>query len=165
MPAPVGTGAEAQGSLLSDLLQGSAVGLAIFNSSLALVRCNDKYAELFGYCPEDVLPGTQLENLIRVKLGRRKLSEEVITENVVRAKQSLRSPSPIVFPFVTTQGISLIITRNLLANGTLVETAQLNDNSASESFEFEQSEKRIADMARERMTHALEAMDFVRGVR
>ena len=34
---------------LGDLMEGAEVGLALFDSSLALISCNSCYANLFGY--------------------------------------------------------------------------------------------------------------------
>ena len=56
---------------LTDLMEGAAAGLALFDSSLALISCNSYYANFFSYQPSDVLPGMPLKDLFRQSSHRR----------------------------------------------------------------------------------------------
>ena len=141
----------------ADLMEGAEVGLALFDSSLALISCNSYYANLFGYQPSDVLPGTPLMDLIRLKLGRGDASPDDIEKLIALVTRRLQPGKNYRFKFRTSGGRELGIVRNCLANGTLVETVRELDD-VDDFGSFESSAVQPAEMTRERMMHALDAM-------
>ena len=142
---------------LVELLDGVDVGIALFDSNLELISCNSWYVDLFAYQPDDVVSGTPLKNLIRIMLERVNLSPTEVEKRIDSAVQQLRPGTIQRFKFYTSAECELAITRRCLANGALVETVRsLKDVSHVASFDS--SVERLADMARERMTHALEGM-------
>ncbi len=147
----------AQSGGLPDLIEGAAVGLALFDSNLALVNCNRHYASLFDYQPDDIQPGTPLADLVRVKLERRGASAEDIEKRLGLIARDLKPGRAHTFKFVTSSGRELRITRNCQENGTLVETVcKLHDGDPT--LNFDAGAERFLETARERMTHALEGM-------
>ncbi len=158
--APLATGPSATSNALPDLLEGADVGLALFDRNLVLVSCNFRYAELFGYEPSDVLPGTPLKNLIRIKLERVEADSAEIERTIAVVAQRLNPETVHRFNFRTSAGRDLAITRNCLANGTLVETVRMLDDTgeASDEGNFDGGVEQLADIARKRLTHALEGM-------
>ncbi|MDJ0950858.1 MAG: PAS-domain containing protein [Alphaproteobacteria bacterium] len=142
---------------LVDFLEGADAGLALFSSSWALITCNARYGELFGYQPSDVRPGTPLNDLIRIKLERSDTSPGDIQKRIAHAARCLQPGKVHRFRFRTSSGRELAITRNCLENGTLVETVRELDE-VDGSGSFDSGVEQLAEMARERMTHALEGM-------
>ena len=142
---------------LADLLDGAEVGLALFDSSLALVSCNSLYAELFGYEPSDILPGSPLKDLIRIKLERSGTSPVEIEKRIAVVIRRLQPGKIHRFHFQTSSGRELGISRNRLESGKLIETVRELDDAADPG-RFDSGVEHLADMARERMTHALEGM-------
>ena len=61
------------------LLAGASVGLAMFDSDLRLLACNETYRVLRGHKPEEVVAGVPIEDLIRRVLERLDLSDDQIT--------------------------------------------------------------------------------------
>ena len=49
---------------LDALMLGANLGLALFDSELRLLACNDLYLSLCGYEPSDVTPGVSLKDLM-----------------------------------------------------------------------------------------------------
>ncbi len=142
---------------LTDLMEGAEAGLALFDSSLALISCNSYYANFFSYQPSDVLPGTPLKDLIRLNLERDDTNPDKIEQRIALATRRLQPGTIHRFKFRTSSGRELRITRNCLVNGTMVETVrELEDGDDSRSFDS--GVEQLAEIARERMTHALEGM-------
>ena len=156
--APQAAGPATATDNLPDLLEGADVGLALFDTSLALISCNSCYADLFGYQPSDVLPGTLLNDLIRIKLERKNANPDEIERLISVVKQHLNPGKIHRFNFRTSSGRELAITRNCLANGTLVETVRALDDLGGDGERFGSGVEQLADLARKRMTHALEGM-------
>ena len=142
---------------LADLLDGADAGLAIFDSNLALVRANTCYAQLFDYSPEEVRPGVLLEQLVRIKLERAKLDPETIGSRTALIARQIKPGTRFVFNFQTSRGKKLKISRNCLPDGRLIETVY-NISEDSSVPHLNPDAAQLAEMARERMTHALEGM-------
>ncbi len=141
----------------ADLLEGAKVGLALFDANLSLVQCNTRYATLFGYADEDICPGTSIKDLIRLNLGQQGLSPDRIESRVLLITRQIQPGRTSSFEFQSPSGQQLEITRACLRNGSLVETVR----AASEDQEtaiLNEDAAHLADLARERMTHALEGM-------
>ena len=136
-------------------MEGAHVGLALFDAGLALVQCNTRYRDLFGYRSEDVPPGALLEDLIRLKLGRQLASPHHIEQRVALVRDRLQHGTTHCFNFQTSSGRRLTIARNRLENGSLVETVREETN---ETLGFDSGATQLAEMARERLAHALEGM-------
>ena len=101
---------------LGDLMEGAEVGLALFDSSLALISCNSYYANLFGYQPSDVLPGTPLNDLIRLNLEHSDKSPDKIENRIALETRRLQPGKIHSFKFRTSRGREVKIARNCLAN-------------------------------------------------
>lgn len=139
----------------ADLMEGAQVGLALFDSTLALVHCNSRYTALFGYQPEDVQAGRQLEELVRIKLGRQDATPEQVAKRVALVKEQVQPGTVHSFSFQTSSGRQLVVVRNCLENGRLIETVREADEGDGDGS-FDPGV--LAAMARQRLTHALEAM-------
>lgn len=143
--------------LLTNVMEGAEVGLAIFDSSFALIRYNSNYASLFGYQPSDLQPGTLLQDLICLTHKRVDNNAENIERRIVLVLRRLQARKTHRFKFQTSGGGTLEIVRNVLACGTLVETVHLVEDEGNATT-FEPGVEQFAELARERMTHALEGM-------
>lgn len=142
---------------LAELIEGADVGLALFGSNLELVSCNARYVDLFGYQPDDVRPGTPLVNLIRVMLERDNINPATVDKLITKATQQLRPGKIQRLNFHTSTDCEVAITRHCLASGALVETVRTLED-AGYNPNYDSSVERLADMARKRMTHALDGM-------
>lgn len=142
---------------LEHILAGAAVGLAVFDHSLSLVTCNEKYREYFRYDQDEIQAGASLESLIRIKLNRHCVSPEEVEKRVTIAKERLYPGASQTFHFKTTVGHRLAIVRNCLDNGTLVETVTRVDDTG-DTYGFGYGAVELADMARQRLAQALEGM-------
>ena len=140
---------------VADLMEGAEIGLALFDPNLALVHCNARYRALFDYKPEETRPGTLLEDLVRLKLNRRLTSADQIERHVALVRERVQRSTSRTFRFQTSSGRRLVIVRNCLENGVLVETVRESE-ATGEAGDFHPGQ--LAEMARERLTHALETM-------
>ena len=136
-------------------MEGAHVGLALFDTELALVQCNSRYRDLFGYRSEEVRPGTMLEDLVRLTLSRQLASSEQIEQRVALVRGRLQLDTAHSFSFQTPSGRRLAIVRNRLENGSLVETVREENDKVQG---FDSGATQLAEMARERLAHALEGM-------
>ncbi len=138
-----------------DLLEGAQVGLALFDASFALVACNKEYRDLFQYTDNEAHPGASLESLIRVKLNRQNAAPEYIHKQIAIAKERLYVGATHTFHYKTSLGRNVLVTRRRLDNGSLVETALEADPDING---FRTGATELAELARQRLTHALEGM-------
>ncbi|MDJ0609823.1 MAG: PAS-domain containing protein [Kiloniellales bacterium] len=149
--------AQATGDYLADLVDGADAGLAIFDANLNLIRSNSSYARLFDYSPEEVRPGVPLQELIRIKLERAKIDPETIVSRTALITKQIRPGTRFEFNFRTSRGRTLRISRNCLPSGSLVETVHsISEDKSAPHLNPDAAQ--LAEMARARMTHALECM-------
>ena len=147
----------AAAELLTNVMEGAEVGLAVFDADFALIRSNSSYAKLFGYQPSDLQPGTALQELIRLTHERVDKNAEKIERRIVLVLRRLQARKAHKFKFQTASGGTLEIARNVLPCGTLVETVRMVEDEDNATA-FEPGVEQFAELARERMTHALEGM-------
>ena len=141
----------------TDILDGATVGLALFDASLSLVVCNGRYASLFGYTDEDICPGRSIKDLIRLNLQRNNLSPDRIESRILLIARQIQPGKISSFEFESPSGQQLEVTRTCLRNGSLVETVEVV-NEDHDIVGLNKDAEHLADLARERMTHALEGM-------
>ncbi len=142
---------------LADLVEGADAGLAIFDANLTLITANSRYAELFDYSPQEVRPGVTLKQLVQIKLQRAQLDQETIASRIALAMRQIKPGAKLEFYFQTSRGKRLRISRNCLPNGQLIETVhQFGEEQKVPQIDPDAAQ--LAEMARERMTHALEGM-------
>ena len=139
------------------LLDGAAVGLALFDNTLSLVACNESYQHFFNYTEANVQAGTRLETLIRLKLQRHKQAPDEIEGRITALMERLRPGSTHTLRFQTTTGRDLLIVRNRHEDGTLVETVTPH-HVTEYDMPFGAGAVELADIARRRLAHALEGM-------
>ena len=139
----------------SIVLDGADVGLALFNGALELVSCNEKYRDFFHYTDAETPPGVSLEALIRIKLKRHNRTEKFIDNQVSIALTRLKSGGAHRFSYTTSFGDTLSVVRNRLPNGNMVETVTPD---AAGDANREHGATELAELARRRMTHALDGM-------
>jgi len=141
---------------LEDLLSGAEAGLALFDSNRLLVYANPNYLKLCGYQIEDTRPGTRMEDLVRATLERSGAAEDV-EETVRRGIERLNSAGGYSFRYNAPTGTPIYVHRRMMEDGQIVETvrkAASDDNAGGTGNRLEM----MAEAARLRMSHALEAM-------
>jgi len=139
------------------LLAGASVGLAMFDSDLRLIACNETYRILRGHTAEEVVVGAHFVDLVRRVLERQELSDEQITERMKAVMDRIAPGSHDALRYVAPNAKLVEVHRSCLESGTLVETVRELEPSASVTdlnVQFAQ----IAANARQRMTHALDVM-------
>lgn len=150
--------AETQYSIrqLEDLLSGAEAGLALFDRERLLVYANQNYLKLCGYRIEDTRPGTRLEDLVRSTLERSGESAD-IEETIRRGIERLNTAGGYSFRYTSPTGTPVYVHRRMMDDGQIVETvrrAASDDASGGIGNRLEM----MAETARMRMSHALEAM-------
>ncbi len=140
-------------SELDVLVNDAGVGLAFFDADLRLIFANQRYATLCGYSSEELSKDADLPSLVRLSLERSGEAPETAEEVLRRSMQRLTSHGSHSFSFAASTGDILQISRRRLSDGRVVDTVRLGrEQDASERM------KMVADAARMRMVHALEAM-------
>ena len=142
---------------LEDLLAGAEAGLALFDTERKLVYANPNYRQLCGYTADEVTPGTGLEDLARVSLKRSGEAADIIEETIDRGLQRLSTAGGYSFRYTPPSGIPLYVHRRMMEDGQVVETVR---KAAADEFSAEGDDRleKIAEAARARLSHALEAM-------
>ncbi|MGI9478989.1 MAG: PAS-domain containing protein [Hyphomicrobiaceae bacterium] len=143
---------------LAYLMAGADVGLALFDSDLRLLVCNQLYRELCGYEDKDVSPGVPLAQLIRISLGRHEMPAAEVDRLVQKSLSRLEPGKSYSFSYKATTARNLVIGRRRLASGSVVETVRENASDKPEPVDLNAQFSQIADAARERMMHALDVM-------
>ena len=115
------------------------------------------YLKLCGYRVEDTRPGTRLEDLARASLERSGETGDDIEETIRRGVQRLKSAGGYSFRYDAPSGIAIYVHRRMMDDGQIVETvrkaaAEETANGIGDRLEM------MAEAARTRMSHALEAM-------
>lgn len=153
------SGTETQYSIrqLEDLLSGAEAGLALFDGNRRLVYANPSYLTLCGYRVEDTRPGTKLEDLARASLKRSGEPSNDIEETIRRGIQRLNTAGGYSFRFNAPSGIQIYVHRRMMDDGQIVETVRKAATEESASGIGDRLEM-MAEAARMRMSHALEAM-------
>lgn len=138
------------------VLSGADVGLALFDSELRLLACNELYRSLCGYRAEDTQPGTNLTDLIRQSLSANAdtANVELAVEKIV---ERLRIGSSYSFTHTARNGRRIEVNRRRLESGAVVETVR-ETKSADVGNDLNSQFAHIAQAARERMMHALDVM-------
>lgn len=142
---------------LTAILTGADVGLALFDSDLRILACNRLYNDLCGYRAEETAAGTALPDLMRLSPGRSGLSDNRIDEQIATALGHLKPGSSYSFRYTSPSARTVEVRRRCLASGTMVETVR-ELMPASTGIDLSTQMEQIAEAARMRMMHALEAM-------
>jgi signal transduction histidine kinase len=152
-------GTEAQYSVrqLEDLLSGAESGLALFDRNRRLVYANPSYLTLCGYRVEDTRPGTKLEDLARESLKRSSEPTADIEETIRRGIQRLSTAGGYSFRFNAPSGMQIYVHRRMMDDGQIVETVRKAAAEEATGGIGDRLEM-MAEAARMRMSHALEAM-------
>jgi PAS domain S-box-containing protein len=145
------------GNELADIFAGADVGLALFDSSLALLACNSLYRTLCGYLESEAVTGRSLEDLMRITFHRLNVPEAEIKSKIEKIVTSLDRGSAYTFRYNAPSGSVVEIRRRRLPNGTVVETARQTENPVS-SIDLNSQYELIAEKSRARLMHALDVM-------
>lgn len=159
MAGGVAPGTETQYSVrqLEDLLSGAEAGLALFDSKHHLVYANPNYLKLCGYDVADTRPGTRLEDLARSSLERSGEAAANIEDTIRRGMQRLESAGGYSFRYNAPSGMPIYVHRRMMDDGQIVETVRKAADEEARGGVGDRLEM-MAEAARLRMSHALEAM-------
>ncbi len=144
-------------SEIADLFAGADVGLALFDSNLSLLACNDLYRTLCGYLSSDLPTGVQLQKLMQITFSRLNVPTEDIEEKISKIIDRLEPGTAYTFRYTAPSGSMVEIRRRRLPNGTAVETARQIDAPAS-GLDLNTQYEMIAEQSRSRLMHALDVM-------
>lgn len=148
----------AQRDDLMSVMAGANVGLALFDSNLNLMVCNQLYRTYCGYTDEDLKPGATLESLIRTSLSRNHHSPEEIEQVVRKSIARLAPGETYSFSYTSLNSRQLTVGRHKLQSGSVVETIREVSTEANLPVDLNSQFSQIASAARERMMHALDVM-------
>jgi signal transduction histidine kinase len=144
-------------SEINDLFAGADVGLALFDSQLRLLACNDLYKSLCGYQTADMPTGIQLQKLMQITFQRLNVPQEDVAEKIEKIIDRLQPGTAYSFRYTAPSGSMVEIRRRRLPNGTAVETARQIDGPSS-SIDLNSQYEMIAEQSRSRLMHALDVM-------
>ena len=144
-------------SEIADLFAGADVGLALFDSQLRLLACNDLYKTLCGYLSSDMPTGTQLQRLMQITFQRLNVAAGDIDEKISKIIERLQPGTAYTFRYTAPSGSMVEVRRRRLPNGTAVETARQIDGPAS-GMDLNTQYEMIAEQSRSRLMHALDVM-------
>jgi signal transduction histidine kinase len=142
---------------IDDLFAGADVGLALFDSELRLLACNDLYRTLCGYLNTDTQTGVSIQQLIRLTYTRLNVAAEDINDKVDKIINRLTPGTSYTFRYTSPSGSTVEIRRRRLPNGTAVETARQIDTPISD-IDLNTQYEMIAEQSRSRLMHALDVM-------
>jgi signal transduction histidine kinase len=156
-PEPFPTHMQRDNTEIADLFAGADVGLALFDSQLSLLACNDLYKTLCGYLSTELKTGAQLQQLMRLTFQRLNVPAEDIDEKIEKIISRLEPGTAYSFRYTAPSGSIVEIRRRRLPNGTAVETAREIDGPAS-TMDLNTQYEMIAEQSRSRLMHALDVM-------
>jgi signal transduction histidine kinase len=142
---------------IADLFAGADVGLALFDSNLCLLACNDLYKTLCGYLNSDISTGVKLQQLMQITFRRLNVSAAEIDDKIEKIIDRLDPGTAYTFRYTAPSGSMVEIRRRRLPNGTAVETAREIDAPAS-GLDLNTQYEMIAEQSRSRLMHALDVM-------
>ena len=142
---------------IADLFAGADVGLALFDSNLSLMACNELYRTLCGYLSSDTPAGTKLQQLIHTTYRRLNTPANEIDDKIAKIIDRLQPGTAYTFRYTAPSGSTVEIRRRRLPNGTAVETARQIDGPAS-GLDLNSQYEMIAEQSRSRLMHALDVM-------
>ena len=151
------TASHRESSEIADLFAGADVGLALFDSQLRLLACNDLYRTLCGYLSSDLKSGVALQELMGTTFKRLNVAAEEIADRVEKIISRLAPGTAYTFRYTAPSGNIVEIRRRRLPNGTVVETARQMDSPASD-MDLNTQYEMIAEQSRSRLMHALDVM-------
>jgi signal transduction histidine kinase len=151
------SGGQRDSSEIADLFAGADVGLALFDSQLRLLACNDLYKTLCGYLSSDMPTGTQLQKLMQITFQRLNVPVSEVDEKIGKIIDRLQPGTAYTFRYTAPSGSMVEIRRRRLPNGTAVETARQIDGPAS-GIDLNTQYEMIAEQSRSRLMHALDVM-------
>jgi diguanylate cyclase (GGDEF)-like protein len=129
-----------QNMQLDAALNNIVQGLAMFDAEHRLVLCNRRYAEIYGLGPDEVRPGTTLQEIIEHRISKG-LQSEMSPEEIIDSMLGRRSDTHFgEFYSHLSDGRCVAITVQPMANGGTVTTHQ-------DITEQRRSEAKIAHMA------------------
>jgi PAS domain-containing protein len=142
---------------IADLFAGADVGLALFDSQLCLLACNDLYRTLCGYISSDLPTGIRLQQLMKITFSRLNVATDEIDEKISKIIDRLEPGTAYTFRYTAPSGSIVEIRRRRLPNGSAVETAREIDAPAS-GIDLNTQYEMIAEQSRSRLMHALDVM-------
>jgi signal transduction histidine kinase len=142
---------------LADIFAGADVGLALFDSDLSLLACNQLYRSLCGYLDTEVVTGQPMRELMRLTFKRQNVSEEEAERRIDRIIDGLTPGTAYSFRYASPSSQVVEVRRRRLPNGTVVETVRELEAEAP-GLDLNTQFAMIAETARSRMMHALDVM-------
>ncbi len=142
---------------INDLFAGADVGLALFDSQLRLLACNELYKSLCGYHTSDLPTGIQLQKLIEITFQRLNVPSDDVAEKIEKIINRLQPGIAYSFRYTAPSGSMVEIRRRRLPNGTAVETARQIDGPSA-GIDLNTQYEMIAEQSRSRLMHALDVM-------
>ncbi|MEP1206854.1 MAG: PAS-domain containing protein [Rhizobiaceae bacterium] len=141
----------------SEVMDAADVGLAVFSPDLILLQANQRYYELCGYSPDEIVPGISLRELIKFSLEKQNMGVKEIEETISTTLKRLRGSQSHQFRFEVGDGGYISITRRRTPQGKMLETIQELAGVESTQSGSDQLGK-LAELARMRLAFALEGM-------
>jgi signal transduction histidine kinase len=143
---------------LASLFAGADVGLALFDSNLALLACNSLYRSLCGYQDSEAATGKNLRELMTITFRRQNVPDAEIQQRIDRIVTTLDPGSAYSFRYAAPSGRVVEVRRRRLPNGTVVETVKQIEASAAQGPDMNSQYEMIAERSRARLMHALDVM-------
>jgi signal transduction histidine kinase len=137
------------------LLQGADAGLAVFDGQYKLIACNELYRKLFAYDARETAAGVSIRDLIATSMRRINASPASIEVAIASAIERLRQGQSYSFRYATSNGRTVEVTRRVMPNGTVIETAREIAGTVSG---VDNQIAHMADTARTMMLHALDVI-------
>jgi signal transduction histidine kinase len=144
-------------SVVDDIFGGIELGLAVFDREFKLIRANDKYCSMCGYSRTQAAAGTSLQALMRLSLKSQNYDDAQLETAIQSTVERLKAGGTHKFRFQTAGGKYISVTRHRNSDENMVETVQ-EVTGVDTHLEGLDRLKTIAETARSRMAHALDAM-------
>ena len=145
------------GSELDNIFAGADVGLALFDSNLALLACNPLYRSLCGYLTTEAATGRTLMELMETTFRRQNVPADEIASRIDRIVKGLTPGASYTFRYASPSAQVVEVRRRRLPNGSVVETVRQVEGQSTE-LDLNTQFEMIAEKSRSRLMHALDVM-------
>jgi diguanylate cyclase (GGDEF)-like protein/PAS domain S-box-containing protein len=115
---------KAQNQLLDAALSNMVQGLAMFDAEQRVVVANDRFAEMYGHRPEDVVPGTPLRTIIEHRIASGLYVGTTVDEVLDRMRARVARQKPSHMTATMGDGRTIAVSIQPRADGGWVTTHQ-----------------------------------------
>jgi len=102
---------------LEAALNNMGQGLVMFDRHQRLVLCNQRYADMYGYAPEALKPGSTLRQILQARSERRVYPEEISNEYAEKLLTSMSENKPTTHIVELRDGRTIAVKRNPMSGG------------------------------------------------